>query len=214
MTGSDDALRLVGRLCGAGPLLVILSGPSGAGKDAVLGELRRRGHPFHFVVTATTRERRADERDGIDYHFLADDAFRVLLEQGGLLEHEQYENGKLYGVPRSEVAGALRDGRDVVMRTDVRGVASIKRLVPAAVSIFVYPPSIDSLRRRMLARRSESEESLKRRLELARTELSRVRQFDYAVLNDDGALDRAVDQTEAIITAERCRVGRCPARLD
>jgi guanylate kinase len=213
MTLPDEAVRNSAPLLEAGPLLVILSGPSGAGKDAVLAELERRDHPFHFVVTATTRAPRAGERDGIDYHFVEEAAFRALLEQGGLLEHEQYENGSFYGVPRAEVADPLRAGQDVAMRTDVRGVASIKRLVPAALSIFIYPPNVESLRQRMLARHSESPASMQRRLELARMELGRLSEFDYAVLNADGELSRTADQVEAIITAERCRVGRRPALL-
>jgi guanylate kinase len=206
----DAAERVSGELRGAGPLLVVLSGPSGAGKDAVRAELLHRGDPFHFAVTATTRPPREGEVDGVDYYFLSPDEFRSLLEQGGLIEHEQYANGHYYGVPRSQIHHAVETGRDVIIRTDVRGVASIKQFVPAAISIFVYPSSLEVLRHRLEARRSETPGSIRSRLELATAELARIGEFDYAVLNEDGALDRAVDQTEAIIAAEHCRVGRRP----
>lgn len=201
-----------GRNVAGGPLLVVLSGPSGAGKDAVLIEMKRRGIACHFTVTATTRAPRAEEVDGVDYHFLDKRAFRKLIDTGGLLEHKLY-NGTYRGVPREQVARALADGKDVLMRTDVAGAQSLKRMAPGAVLIFIYPPSLDALRRRMERRESESMESLRARLALAPDELARIGDFDFAVLNDEDALDAAVDQVLAIITAEHCRVGRLPATL-
>jgi guanylate kinase len=196
----------------SGPLLVVLSGPSGAGKDAVLIELKRRGVPCHFTVTATTRTRRAGEREGVDYHFLTESAFLQLIESGGLLEHKLYD-GTYRGVPREQVAAALTTGKDVVMRTDVAGARSLKQLAPGAILIFIYPPSLDVLRRRMKQRRSESDESLRERMALAPQELAHIDEFDYAVLNEDGELSRTVDQVQAIMTAEHCRVGRVPVVL-
>jgi len=194
------------------PLLVVLSGPSGAGKDAVLKELQRRGRHFHVTITATTRPPRPDERDGVDYFFYDETTFLRLLESGGLLEHQLY-NGTYRGVPRQQVATALADGVDVVMRTDVAGAQTLKRLAPGAVLIFIYPLSVEVLRTRMLSRGSESPESLQQRLALAPEELARVRSFDYAIANEDGALDRTVDRVEAIMVAEHCRVSRTPVRL-
>jgi len=194
------------------PLLVVLSGPSGAGKDAVLKELQRRGRNCHFTITATTRPARPDERDGVDYFFYDETTFLRLLESGGLLEHQLY-NGTYRGVPRQQVATALADGMDVVMRTDVAGAQTLKRLAPGAVLIFIYPLSVEVLRTRMLSRGSESPESLQQRLALAPEELARVRSFDYAIANEDGALDRTVDRVEAIMVAEHCRVSRTPVRL-
>lgn len=178
----------------------------------MLSELKRRGVPCHFVVTATTRAPRPGEQHGVDYYFYSEETFRDLLENGGLLEHQLY-NGTYRGVPREQVSQALAAGRDVIMRTDVAGAQTIKRLASGAVLIFIYPPSIDSLRERMEGRQSESAESLQQRLALAPDELAHIEQFDYAVLNEDGALDHAVDQVEAIMTAEHCRVSRVPARL-
>ena len=194
------------------PLLVVLSGPSGAGKDAVLKELQRRGRNCHFTITATTRPPRPDERDGVDYFFYDETTFLRLLESGGLLEHQLY-NGTYRGVPRQQVATALADGMDVVMRTDVAGAQTLKRLAPGAVLIFIYPLSVEVLRTRMLSRGSESPESLQQRLALAPEELARFRSFDYAIANEDGALDRTVDRVEAIMLAEHCRVTRKPVRL-
>jgi len=200
-------------LDGSPPLLVVVSGPSGVGKDAVLLELKRRGSSCHFTVTATTRPPRQEECDGVDYYFLSAAEFDRLIATDGLLEHEQYENGCYYGVPRGQVKAALASGQDVIVRTDVRGARSIKRLAAEAILIFLYPPSLDSLRRRMQQRNSESAASLQRRLALADTEIAAAGEFTYMVRNEDGALDRAVDQVEAICTAERCRIGRRPVTL-
>ena len=194
------------------PLLVVLSGPSGAGKDAVLKELRRRGRHCHFTITATTRPPRPDERDGVDYFFYDETTFLRLLQSGGLLEHQLY-NGTYRGVPRQQVATALADGVDVVMRTDVAGAETLKRLAPGAVLIFIYTLSVEVLRTRMLSRGSESPESLQQRMALVPDELAHVRDFDYAIANEDGALDRTVDTVEAIMVAEHCRVSRTPVRL-
>lgn len=192
-----------------GPLLVVLSAPSGAGKDAVRDELRNRGRNIHFVVTATTRAPRQDEQHGAHYHFLDTEAFKRLASAGGLLEWERYDRG-MYGSPRSEVEDALARGQDALMRIDVRGALTIKRLAPEATLIFIRPPSLAVLRDRMTRRGSETQESLDRRIEMARGELAQESAFDYSVLNAEGELSRAVDQVEAILTAEHCRIGRRP----
>lgn len=193
----------------AGPLLIVLSGPSGAGKDAVLAGLKGRGQDCHFAVTATTREPRADEQDSVDYFFVSEPSFRRLLAGGELIEHEEYANGRLYGTPRAPIAAALAAGRDVVLRTDVRGAQSIKRLAPDAVLVFIYlPEGIAALRRRMESRGSETPDAIERRLAVACTELATLPAFDYALPNDDGLLDCTVDRLQAIIAAEHCRAGR------
>lgn len=197
---------------GSPPLLVLLSGPSGVGKDALLSRLKGGGRAFQLVVTATTRPRRARERDGREYRFLTEAEFRGLEERGELLEHATVY-GHRYGVPRGPVREALARGRDVVVRTDVQGAATIKGLIPQAVLIFLAPASWGELEGRLRRRRTEGEEELKRRLALARQEMARLPLFDYVVLNREGHLEAAVAQVEAIIAAERGRPGRGPIAL-
>ncbi len=197
----------------AGPLLVVLSGPSGVGKDAVLSVLRERGHPFHFTVTATTRPRR--ETKAADHQFLSflsEDAFDRLLEDSGLLEHAQVY-GYRYGVPKVQVREALERGKDVLILVDVQGAASIKKLVPEAVRILLAPPSVEDLETRLHARGLDEPDVIRRRLETAAEELAQLPHFDYVVTNERDELAGTVDQVLAIMAAERCRVGRQPVRL-
>ena len=149
--------------------------------------------PLHFTVTATTRSVRANERDGVDYHFISEETFRRMLDEGNFLEHAQVY-GNWYGVPKPQVRNAMASGNDVVVKIDVQGAATIKRLAPQAVMIFVVPPSIHELERRLKWRMTESDESLRRRVEESRSEMEHIGAFDYVVTND--ALDEAVHQDE------------------
>ena len=193
------------------PLLIVLSGPSGVGKDAILNSMRILEMPLHFTVTATTRPIRANEHDGVDYHFISEETFRRMLDEGNFLEHAQVY-GNWYGVPKPQVRNAMASGNDVVVKIDVQGAATIKRLAPQAVMIFVVPPSIHELERRLKWRMTESDESLRRRVEESRSEMEHIGAFDYVVTND--ALDEAVHQMNCIITAERCRMPHRVVRLD
>jgi guanylate kinase len=198
---------------GAGPLLVVISGPSGVGKDTVLSRMKERGLPFHLTVTATTRPQR--EVDPADHEFLtllSEEAFDRLLAEDGLLEHAQVY-GYRYGVPKAPMREALERGQDVIVRVDPQGAATIKRLAPAAVLVFLAPPSIEELEARLRARGLDDPEAMQRRLKAASQEMKRLQQFDYAVVNEQDNLDGAVDQLLAIMTAERCRVGRQPIVL-
>ena len=190
---------------GAGPLLVVLSGPSGVGKDAVLAHLRESGFPLHYITTVTTRPRREGERDGVDYRFLSLEEYRRLQETGGLLESANVY-GNWYGVPRQPVVDALVRGEDVILKIDVQGAATIRRLVPEAVFIFLVAPSEEELAERLRARLTESAEELALRLRTAAEEMKHLPEFDYRVENRRGALDRAVEAIRAIIMAEKCRV--------
>ncbi len=197
----------------AGPLLVVLSGPSGVGKDSVLSRMKNRGLPLHFTVTATTRPRR--EVKPADYQFLAflsEEAFNKLLAEDGLLEHAQVY-GYNYGVPKAPVQEALERGQDVIVRVDVQGAASIKRLAPPAVLIFLMPPSIEDLQARLRARGLDDPQAMERRLEKTSWEMAQISRFDYAVVNEQDRLDEAVDQVLAIMSAERCRLDRKPVTL-
>ena len=188
----------------AHPLLVVLSGPSGAGKDAVLDELARRGHAFHRVVTCTTRPPRENERAGVDYYFVSDAEFDNLIATGGLLEHANVYMHRS-GVPKKQVLDKLADGLDVYVRTDVQGAASIKRLMPDAVTVFIRPQSLDELEERIRARGSDDEARIQRRLATARDEMARADEFGYVITNVPGRLGDAVERLAEILDAERMR---------
>lgn len=181
------------------PLLVVLSGPSGVGKDALLDELEERGWRFHRVVTCTTRPPRTGEREGVDYFFVTDAEFGKLLNEGGLLEHAVVY-GQQYGVPRRQVVDALARGEHVFVRTDVQGAAAIKSLMPTAVLVFIAPPSIEDLKARMRARGDEDGERMQRRLETARSEMARQGEFDHVIVNEPGRLGEAGDRLERILS--------------
>ena len=189
------------------PLLVVLSGPSGVGKDLVLARLAEKGPSFRRVPTVTTRRRRPGEREGTDYHFLKDAEFDRLLASDGLLEHAEVY-GLRYGVPRAPIREALVHGQDVVVRVDVQGAATLRRLLPEAVLVFVAPASVDELEGRLRRRRTEDEAVLRRRLETALREMEQQGLFHHVVVNADGRLEEAVEQLAAIIEAERRRPGR------
>ncbi len=187
------------------PLLIIISGTPGAGKDSLIQRMKERGCPFHFVVTATDRPPRPGEVHGQDYFFLTTEEFQQMEREGELLEHA-IVYGQYKGVPKQQVREALDSGKDVVMRVDVQGAATIRRLVPEAVLIFLTAPTLEELAQRLYRRGQDSPEQLQTRLETARTEMARMEEFDYVVINRNDALDDAVDDVIAIIRAEHCRV--------
>jgi guanylate kinase len=163
------------------------------------------GYPFHFVVTATTRPRRPNEVDGVDYHFFSHQEFAKMLEKGEFLEHA-IVYGQHKGIPKKQVLEALESGKDVIMRIDVQGAATIRELVPEAVFIFLTASSEEELIRRLKNRKTETSEGLERRIATAREEMKRLGEFDYVVVNRDGHLDDTVRIIAAIITAEKCKV--------
>jgi guanylate kinase len=189
----------------AGPLLIVISGPSGVGKDAILGGMRALQQPLHFAVTATTRPQRPGETAGTDYHFITAERFREMISGGQFVEWANVY-GNFYGVPRREVQEALAEGRDVVVKVDVQGAATIKGGVPGAVFIFIAPPSMEDLEERLRQRKTESGIDLNLRTKAAAEEMTSLPMFDYVVVNRDGRLEEAVSQIAAIITAEKCRV--------
>jgi guanylate kinase len=187
------------------PLLVVVSGPSGVGKDATLKRMQDMGYPFHFVVTTTDRPPRPDEVDGRDYYFVSTAEFERMIEEDELLEHAMVY-GQHKGVARAQVRCALESGHDVVMRLDVQGAATIRRLVPHAVLIFLSCESEEELAARLTARRTESEEATATRLAIARQEMQRLNEFDYVVINRTSQLEETVRTIVGIINAEKCRV--------
>ncbi|MBI2166193.1 MAG: guanylate kinase [Chloroflexi bacterium] len=190
---------------GRRPLLVVLSGPSGVGKDAVISRMKEMGRPYHFAVTVTTRPRRSGEVDGREYMFVSSGVFEEMRRDGELLEHASVY-GNSYGVPKAQVKGALEKGQDVIMKIDVQGAATIKGLVPQGVYVFLAPPSMEELERRLRGRKTETEEALRQRMETALQEMERVFLFEYIVVNTTDALDRTVAKIDAIIQSEKCRL--------
>lgn len=186
------------------PLLVIISGLSGAGKDSVIQRMRERRFPFHFLVTATDRPPRSGEVQGQDYYFYSTAEFERMIADGELLEHARvYDQHK--GIPKAHVRAALDSGQDVVIRVDVQGAGTIKELVPSAITIFLTCESEEELLARLRARRADSAEALQTRLETAHQEMDQMHEFDYVVVNRHHELDAAVDDVVAIIRAEHCR---------
>jgi len=186
------------------PLLIVISGTPGVGKDTLIRRLKERGCPFHRVVTATDRAPRPGEVHGVDYFFVTTEEFTRMIEQDELLEHAVVY-GQHKGVLKQQVRAALASGKDVIVRVDVQGAATVRRLVPEAVSIFLTASSERELEQRLRARGGDSPEQVQRRLATAREEMERLPQFDYVVVNRSGELDRAVDDVLAIIRAEHCR---------
>jgi len=186
------------------PLLIVLSGPSGVGKDTVLQNMKQRNLPFHFVVTATTRPKRSGEVDGIDYFFVSKDEFARMIEEDELLEYAIVYNDHK-GIPKQQVREALASGKDVVMRVDVQGAETVRALCPDAVLIFLATQTEDELVQRLKNRKTETSESLSLRIAMARKELNRVELFDYLVVNADCHLDDTVDTILSIINAEHHR---------
>jgi guanylate kinase len=187
--------------------LIVVSGPSGVGKDSLLERMQERGCPFHFIVTATDRPARPEEVDGEDYFFVSTEEFQRMIEQDELLEHARVY-GQHKGVPKQQVREALASGRDVIMRVDVQGAATIGQLSPEAVMVFLTAPSEEELERRLHARGCDSPQQIERRMVTARKEMTRLPEFDYVVVNQEGKLDHAVDDVLAIIRAEHCRMDR------
>ena len=187
------------------PLLIVISGPSGVGKDSVLEEMKARGLPFHFVITATTRASREDEVDGADYFFLSQDEFAKMIDEGELLEYAVvYKDNK--GIPKSQVRKALASGKNVIMRIDVQGAETVRELVEDALLIFLTPQNEEELINRLKKRNTETKESLKLRIATTRQEYKKIDLFDYIVVNKDDHLEEAVDTIEAIIQSEQHRV--------
>ena len=187
------------------PLMVVISGPSGVGKDTVVDRMQERGLPFHFVVTATTRTRRSTEVEGVDYVFLSQADFKGMLEAGEFIEHALVY-GEHKGIPRQQVQDALASGIDVVLRVDVQGAKTLRGLYPEALLIYLATSSEAELVDRLKRRRTESPEKLQLRLEAAREEFGYLHLFDFAVINAEGQVEQAVDTILAIIQAEHHRV--------
>ncbi len=193
------------------PLVIVVSGPSGVGKDALVDRIVESSEQFARPVTMTTRPPRPGEVPGRDYIFVTAGEFQRHLESGELLEHaEIYEKGQ-YGLPREELRRALDTGRDVILRVDVQGVASLRDLIPAAIFVMLVPDSLEHLETHLRARGEMHDDGdRERRLAEAGREMARRDLFDYVVVNVEGELDVAVERVLAIAAEERARPDRAP----
>ncbi len=187
------------------PLLIILSGPSGVGKDALLNRMKELKYPLEYITTVTTRSRRAGEREHIDYHFITPQKFQDMIKQEELLEHANVY-GNWYGVPKQPIKQALNRDRDTIVKVDIQGAAAIKKIVPQAVFVFLMPPSIEELGNRLKKRHTESSFDLNLRMQTATEEIKQLSLFDYVIYSQQDEIDGAVMDIVAIITAEKCRV--------
>jgi guanylate kinase len=188
-----------------GGFLLVLSGPSGAGKGTLVERLVKLRPECVFSISATTRPKRVGEVDGVQYEFVTREEFERRRSAGLFLEWAEV-HGQLYATPSRFVDEGVKAGRVVVLDVDVQGGASVRRARPGAVSVFIYPPSIDALRQRLLTRNTDSAEVVERRLRNAPGELAQYREYEYLVMNDD--LEQAVSRLVAIVDTERARVRR------
>lgn len=189
-----------------GAMVIIISGPSGVGKDTIIDALRRRHDrpDLHFVVTCTTRQPRHGEVDGVHYHFVTSDRFAEMQREGDLLESADV-HGNWYGTPRFDVCRALAAGRHAVLKIDVQGARVVKSRVPDALLVFLVPPSLEALFQRLRERATESADELEVRQRDAAIELARQGDYDYVVVNETGEVDRTADRIVEIIGEARLR---------
>ena len=192
-------------------LLIVLSGPSGSGKDTVLGELCKTADDLELSVSLTSRPKRPWEYDGTHYYFVTREYFEEKLDAGEILEYTQY-NGNYYGTPKASIDEWLGQGKTVILKIEVEGAANIRAIYPDCVSVFLLPPSLGVLTQRLFRRESEEEDEIARRAGIARGEIARAGEYDYVILND--VLDYAVSDLRAIIRAERQRSRRRANLID
>ena len=187
-------------------LLLVISGPAGVGKGTINLSLISRNSDIRMSVSATTRQPRPGEIDGVHYFFKTEEAFRQMIDEGAFLEYMRVFDLHYYGTPKSFVEQELAEGRSVILEIDVNGAMRVKAAYPDAVLIFIAPPSMSELKSRLIHRGTESSEAIERRFETAYQELEFMKRYDYVVVND--ILDLAIARSEQIISAERCRVSR------
>ena len=193
-------------------LLIVFSGPSGVGKGTVRQEIfSTPDHKFEYSVSMTTRQKRPGEVDGVDYFFRTREEFEELIKNGQMLEYAEYV-GNYYGTPLTYVNETLDKGIDVFLEIEVQGALQVKKKVPDGVFIFLTPPDLDELKDRLVGRGTDSEEVIRQRIERAKEEIALMREYDYAVVNDEVPL--AAERVKRIIQAEHFRVDRVIGRYN
>ncbi len=196
----------------ARPRLIVISGPSGVGKDTIIDRMRELHQDMAFAVTATTRPRRPGEIDGVHYFFHSPEEFRQKLAAGEFIESAEVY-GHLYGVPRTPIRAALRGGQDVVVKVDPQGAGTFRRLAPNGIFIFIAPPTMDELAYRLRTRKTDDPDALIRRLRTAQRELATIELFDYVVFNESDHQDQTVAEIRAILLAEQRRIHQTDVEL-
>ncbi len=191
-------------------VLLVISGPSGAGKGTICKALLEKHKDIYLSVSATTREPRAGEVHGVNYFFKTKEEFLQKVEEGDFLEHAEVY-GNYYGTPKSSVQKMLDEGRDVILEIDIQGALKVKENCEEGIFIFILPPSMEELKQRIIKRGSETPESLMTRFKSAYKEINYISKYNYAVVNDE--VDTAVAKLEAIIAAEKCRVDRMKNKI-
>jgi guanylate kinase len=194
------------------PLLIVISGPSGVGKDSVVKELLRRNDSLDFVVTATSRTKREKEQNGVDYFFVTKEEFERMKRDNELLE-DSLVYGQYKGIPKKSVLAVWARGKDVILRIDFQGAMKIKNLYPETLMIFLLPTSEDELRNRLIDRKTETPETIELRMATTRKEMESISIFDYMVYNPHGKMNEAVRNIETIIKAEHLRVNQRKVRI-
>ncbi|MCD6358456.1 MAG: guanylate kinase [Dehalococcoidia bacterium] len=188
------------------PLLVVLSGQSGVGKDTILRKMKKQNYPQrHYAITATTRKPRPEEKDGIDYYFLSESVFHQMVAQGAFLEWAKVYNN-WYGVPKRQIDEALAKNKDVIIKVDVQGAATIKKAIPQAILIFLSPPSQETLANRLDERNTESRATMKLRTTQSKEELQHMGIFNYIVINHEDKAAQAVTEINNIIDSEKLKL--------
>ena len=187
-------------------ILIVVSGPSGAGKDSIINKLKRKKDMNIWIsISATTRDKREKEIDGKDYYFIDKNEFENRIKKGCFLEYAEYNNN-YYGTPKDKIDEYLDNGIDVVLIIEIQGALQIKEIVDEALFIFIMPPSMQELKKRLIDRKTESKDKIIKRFKKAYQEINEVTKYNYVVVNDD--LNKAVDKVQSIIKAEKCRVDR------
>lgn len=191
-------------------VLVVFSGPSGCGKGTVLKRAMEKNENIFLSVSATTRAPRSEDTDGVTYHFITKEQFQKLIAEGGMLEYAEY-CGNYYGTPRKAVLDRLEAGYDVVLEIEVQGALQVKEKFPEAVMIFLLPPSIEELARRLTDRRTEDDGTIRKRMKTAIGEMKLAPQYDYVLIND--SIEETAERFAAIISAERSKASRMKERI-
>lgn len=187
-------------------ILIVISGPSGAGKGTICQELKKRNKNIWISTSMTTREPRGSEMNGVEYYFVTKEEFEKRIEAGNFLEYAIVHNGKYYGTPKDKINERLMAGYDVILEIDIQGALEIQEKISEALFIFIMPPTMEELKERLIKRNTETEDKVLERFKTAYKEINEVTKYNYVVVNDE--VELATKKVEAIITAEKCRVDR------